>query len=177
MRSCHLGREGHAHWLNHQHSTPMEKGPKSPIALFSVSFSQKGPLDPAKRLYNKNMGCLPWMTTGLRRSHPSWLPTHRVLGAHSKPQALMIATHPSLCCSHTTETEALEDDVRSMKHIINQGQNRGFNLSFLTRSPAFIPLFHELHPLLPLTPSHPPPEKSLQPLINWHGWANSDGCK
>ena len=86
-------------------------------------------------------------------------------------------THISVLFAYDRETEPLADDVRLIKHIINQGQNRGLNLSFLTRSPAFVLLFHELHPLLPLTPSHPPHEKSLQPLINWRGWANSDVCK
>lgn len=174
MRSCHLGREGHAHWLNHQPSTPMEKGPKSPRALFCFLLS-KGSPGPRKEAVEQEYG-LPVPADRRAQTVPSLVASHpprvgRTLKVTSSDDC---HTPISVLLAYDRETEAMADDVRSIKHIINQGQNRGLNLSFLTRGPASVPLFHELHPLLPLTPSHPPPEKSLQPLISWRGWANSD---
>lgn len=98
----------------------MEKGPKSPIAssLFCFLLS-KGSLGPRKEAVEQEYG-LPAPADRRAQTVPSLVASQpprvgRTLEATSSDDC---HTPISVLLAYDRETEALEDDVRPMKHII-----------------------------------------------------------
>lgn len=108
----------------------MEKDSKSSTDLFSVSLPQKCPRNPAKQWQSENVGCVPWLTAGVRSAHVSWLPTHHVLGTSSNPRFLMICTRLCAALPGRVGKQRHRHEVTSINRITNQGQNRDLNLSY-----------------------------------------------